>query len=114
MANKKTKKEFFMELLAIAETEEQKVFIENELHLLAKKSVSRGTSANQKQNETYKDLIIEYLKQVERATIAELQDNIEDISELSSQKMSALLSQLVKAGMVDRIKEKKATYFKIV
>ena len=114
MANKKTKKDLFMELLEIVETKEQKNFIEHELELLDKKSVSRGTTANQKQNETYKDLIVEYLKTVDRATIAELQDNIEDIGELSSQKMSALLSQLVKAGMVDRIKEKKSTYFKIV
>ena len=111
MANKKTKREFFNELLLLVETQEQKEFIE--LALLDKKTASRGTTANQKANEGYKNLIVEYLKTVERATIAELQENIEEISEFSNQKVSALLTQLVKAESVERIKEKKATYFKI-
>lgn len=113
MANKKTKREFFNELLVLVETQEQREFIEKELALLDKKSASRGTTANQKANETYKNLIVEYLKTVEKATITELQENIEEISEFSNQKVSSLLTQLVKAESVERIKEKKATYFKI-
>ena len=117
MANKVTKKERFMELLNIrevAENAEMVEFINHELELLNKKSTKSGMTANQKVNEGLKEVIAEHLKLAGRAmTITELQSEIEEIAELSNQKVSALLTQLVNDKIVTRTKDKKITTFAI-
>mgnify|MGYP003476065849 FL=1 len=46
-------------------------------------------------------------------TITEIQTSNEDLKELSNQKISALLKQLVDTDLVERIVDKKKTYFQI-
>ena len=50
----------------------------------------------------------------ERYTVTELIKGIETIADYSNQKISALLSQLVKDGKVVRTVEKGKTYFALV
>lgn len=46
-------------------------------------------------------------------TITDIQTVNEDLKELSNQKISALLKQLVDSDVVERIVDKKKTYFQI-
>ena len=114
MANKKTKKEFFNEILEVVKDNAELVeFVNHEIELLNKKSARRGETAKQKENNEYIKLILDELIVSENAlTISEIQENVTELSGLKNQKMSALLTKLVNEGKVDRIKDKKITRFK--
>lgn len=116
MANvkKMTKKENFEILRTMVEgNAELTAFIDHELELLAKKSAKSGTTKTQKENEGTKAKILEILvANADKMTISEIQAKDEELAGLSNQKVSALLTQLVNAGSVERVKEKKATFFK--
>ena len=45
-------------------------------------------------------------------TITQLQEKVEDLKDYSNQKISALVSQLVKANEIDKVVDKKKSYFK--
>lgn len=125
---KVTKKENFERLLQIEEVKNNTdlvKFIEHEIDLLNKKSLSRGK--NQKENEINSqimDLILEVLsEQEEKITINELLKNekidnftYEEKNEnkkITSQKASALIKKLMENGKVKREEEKGKAYFSI-
>jgi len=125
---KVTKKENFERLLQIEEVKnnaELVKFIEHEIDLLNKKSLSRGKS--QKDNEINSQimgLILEVLsEQEEKITISELLKNekIENFTyeeknenkKITSQKASALIKKLMESGKVKREEEKSKAYFSI-
>lgn len=110
---KKTKKEMFMVIVNETQNEEVKAFCLREIELLDKKSSrkSNSLSKTQRENLLFKNLIIEVLDDEPR-TIKEIQGLNESLNELSSQKMSALLKQLVESGNVERITDKRQTKFK--
>lgn len=118
MENKKmTKKDYFNELLkigAIASNESLVDFINHELELLDRKSSKSTLSKTQVENNSIKDIIINVLQESAKPmTITEIQLVNEDLKELSNQKISALLKQLVDTDLVERIVDKKKTYFQI-
>lgn len=112
MANKMTKRDYFNRILSYAH-DEDKDFILHELDLLAKKnSGERKPTANQKVNEDIKSAIVEGLSG-NTWTIGEICKNVEACNELSSQKVSALVRQLVMSGTVVRTVDKRKAYFSV-
>lgn len=118
MANKITKKDRFNQLLSIAEVsnnEELTAFIKHELELLEKKnSADRKPTKAQVENEELKTLIYDSLSAQEKpVTISELQSAVVEVGEMSNQKVSALIRQLVSDGLVKRTEEKRKAYFSV-
>ena len=116
MAEKKLiKKDYFnmlREIVVSMERQDLVDFIDNEIELLNKKS-SR-TTLTQTQNETLKEKIVSTLTElVKYATISEIKQANAELADLSNQKMSALLKQLVDSKIVDKVIENKKAYFSI-
>ena len=109
-----------LSLDAIKADERLVAYCENELRLLDKKNVSTGEkklTEKQSQNEAYKIAIVEYLQEVDptHKSISEIWQNVPELAEnadMTGQRISALLTQLIRAGMVVRIEEKRKAFFK--
>ena len=117
MAEKKLiKKDYFYmlrEIVISMERQDLVDFIDNEIELLNKKSSRTTLTQTQKENETLKEKIVSTLIELGKyATITEIQQANPELADLSNQKMSALLKQLVDTKIVDKIIEKKKAYFK--
>ena len=113
MEKRLTKRDYFNRILAYAH-DEDKAFIEHELDLLAKKnSGEKKPTATQKENEATKAVIVSVLSDGTARTIGEICKADEALSELSSQKVSALVRQLVLDGTVVREEIKRKAYFSL-
>ena len=122
MSNTKkiTKREKFEMLANIAEVKANPMlveFIEHELELLAKKNASGEgkMTATQKENETIKEEIVKSLadKPDRLYTITEMLKEFECCKPYTNQKISALIKQLVADGKVEKVEEKRKSYFKL-
>lgn len=129
MATKKTKKEFYMEMVDIF-TElgkgEYVDFCNHQIELLDKKSNgSTGLTKVQKENEIIKDIILKELAKYQGengVTITDLMKQSDVLSSyvteagnnLTNQKMSALMKKLVDEKIVSRTTDKKKSYFQII
>ena len=119
MTKKMTKKEMFaviaetIERTEVANKAEMMNFIAHEIELLEKKSSKSGQTKTQKENEMLKEQLLKAFAEMENAvTISEFQEKSnESVAQLSNQKLSALLNQLVKAGKMVKTVEKKKSYF---
>lgn len=120
MAEKKlTKKDYFNQLLGLDEVKGNEglvKFINHELELLAKKNASeKKPTATQIANEGVKDTILEVLvANGGLMTISEMQKANAELGEMSNQRISALVRQLMNDGKVERVEEKRKAYFKAV
>ena len=121
MANEKkiTKREKFEMLAkipAVAENEILATFIEHELELLAKKNSSeKKPTAVQVANEGIKSVIYNVLAESGgKMTISEMQKANAELGELSNQRITALVRQLIVDGKVERVEEKRKAYFKAI
>ena len=118
---KLTKKEKFQMLLEVAEVQANPVlveFINHELELLAKKNATgslRKPTKTQQENEVLLGEITDYFNNVatEPNTIAMLQANIESLTDLTNQKVSALLKKLVDSQVLVKFVDKKKTFFSV-
>lgn len=112
---KTTKKEMFTKLLDyvkddVALTE----FINHEIALVEKKnSAPKKPTARQNENETLKDDILAYMVADTEYTISDLQENIPSLKELSNQRISAIVSQLVDDNSLTRVIKKRKSYFSL-
>lgn len=109
---KVTIKEQFVEVAEVLrgiERADLAEFIEGRIAILDKKSESKKATAKQVENEGIKSDILTALEG-RTVTVGEL---VKEFN-LSSQKLSALLTQLVKDGKVVRTVEKKVAYFSLV
>lgn len=117
MAEKKmTKKEMYAQLKAKYDlTEDEIKFIDHEVELLEKKnSGTKKPTATQKANEGIKAEIVGYLEGVDGGkTITEIQKGVDVCADLSNQKVSALVRQLVEAGTVVKTVDKRKSYFSV-
>ena len=113
MAKAKTKRENLIELKEIVKGNvEMEQFLDHEIELLDRKKVSGTKTKTQIENEHFKEIIVETLTELARfVTITELQNANETLAELSNQKISALLKQLVDTHIVKKQIEKKKAYF---
>lgn len=117
---KMTKRDYFNSLLeigAVKENEGLVKFINHELELLAKKNASGAgkMTATQVANEGIKAEILECLANEPNRlfTISEMQKVFPCCAEMSNQRVSALVRQLVADGKVERLEEKRKAVFRI-
>lgn len=117
MANKKmTKRDYFNELLNIAEVKANKSmveFINHELELLEKKNASKSSTETktQKENANIKVQIVEQMESGKKYTISDMLKELACCKELTNQKVSALVKQLFLEGKVVRTEDKRKAYF---
>lgn len=122
MTKKMTKKEMFaviaetIETMEVENKAEMLNFIDHEIELLNKKSGKSGQTKTQKENELLKEQLLSAFAEMEKpVTISEFQEKCaEPVAQLSNQKLSALLNQLVKAEKMVKTIEKKKSHFSLV
>lgn len=114
MANKKTKKDLFLEVReVVAGNEELVAFVDHELELLNKKTSTKNTKVNEEQV-ALMEKIVNALNEIGRSvTISELQKENAEMAEYSNQKLSAMLKKLVDNKQVTKIVDKKKSYFMV-
>ena len=115
MANKKTKRDLFLEVReVVAGNEELVAFVDHELELLNKKAGTKSTKVNDEQV-ALMEKIVNALNEIGRGvTISELQKENAEMAEYSNQKLSAMLKKLVDNKQVTKIVDKKKSYFTTV
>lgn len=118
MANKtkKTQRDYFNELLALESVKgnaELVEFINGRIAQLDKKSTSgKGKeTATQKANAELKNKILEEMESGKAYTISEMLKAFECCADLSNQKVSAIVKQMVENNLVVRIEDKRKAYF---
>ena len=117
---KVTKRERFEQLMEIVKASEVEnsaelvAFIEHEVELLTKKNSRSGKpTKTQVENETIKAQIVSVLESAGKPmTVTQLLAKSE-LADLSNQKVSALLTQLRKTGIVVRTVEKKVAFYSL-
>ena len=111
-----TKKEMFAEIRNIvAGNEEMVAFIDHEIELLERKSNSpKKPTKTQVENDGFKAEIVAYLTEVDTPkTIKELQAEIPSISGLTNQRITHMLTDLVKAEILTKEYVKKTPYYSV-
>ena len=111
-----TKKEMFAAIREVVISNEEMVaFIDHEIELLNKKSSSpKKPTKTQLENDTYKATIVAYLTTVDSPkTIKEMQAEIAEISGLTNQRITHMLTDLVKAGTLTKTYVRKTPYYTI-
>ena len=117
MTNKKmTKREMFLQIKNNYDlTPAEVAFIDHELELLAKKnSAEKKPTAQQVANAGIATAIIEGMEPNRLYTVTEVIKSIPACADLTNQRVSALLRQLVEAGKVKRTEDKRKAYFQVV
>ena len=111
-----TKREMFTAIRAIvADNEEMVAFIDHEIELLNHKSASpKKPTKTQVENEGYKADIVAYLTSADAPkTIKEMQADITSLAGLTNQRITHMLTDLVKSEVVRKDYVKKVPYFSI-
>ena len=111
-----TKREMFTEIRNIvADNEEMVAFIDHEIELLERKSNSpKKPTKTQVENDGFKAEIVAYLTEVDTPkTIKELQAEIPSISGLTNQRITHMLTDLVKAETLTKEYVKKTPYYSV-
>ena len=117
MAIKKmTQKDYFNEILALPNLPDNlREFVEGRIEALNKKSstASGKPTATQVANEGIKSTIVEGMVKGEKYTISNLIKSNTALADLTNQKVSALVRQLIKEGKVVRTEVKGVAYFSL-
>ena len=117
MEKKFTKRMALETLLTLSEvkTDERLVsYCENELRLLDNKNkVDKKPTATQTANETIKTQILEWFPDGEKFTCSGLMKSCPACVDLSTPKISALVNQMVGAGLLVKTTEKRVSYFSL-
>ena len=114
MANKITKKEMFTMIKAqVKDNAEMVAFIDHEIELLDKKASNKKATKTQEANIGIKATILAVLEGGKPMTVTEMQGASAELGELSNQKVSALVRQLVEAGKVVKTIDKKVSRFSL-
>ena len=117
-----TKRDYYNEIIAIAnEMERQDLvdFAKHEIELLDKKKSNGKAKVNETMDRNL-EIVYNALAEIGRSTASELIAKA-DLSEIanelkivSAQKVSAYLNKLVDYGRVEKVVEKKKSYFSVV
>jgi len=111
-----TKREMFAEIRnAVIDNAEMVAFIDHEIELLNRKSASpKKPTKTQMENDSFKAVIVDYLTEVDAPkTIKELQAEIAELDGLTNQRITHMLTDLVKAGKLTKEYVKKTPYYSI-
>ena len=116
-STKLTKAQKFAMLRAIPAVAENAMlveFIDHEVELLSKKnSAEKKPTAQQVANAGITTAIIEGMEPNRLYTVTEVIKSIPQCADLTNQRVSALLRQLVEAGKVKRTEDKRKAYFSL-
>ena len=117
---KMTKRDYFNLIRATYPTDAENytdviAFIDHEVDLLDKKNTSeKKPTKTQIENEGNKQIVLDTLAAfTDGKTISEIQAANEVLAEMSNQKVSALVRQMVRDGSLVRIEDKRKAYFKV-
>lgn len=117
MEKKLTKREMFTALMEKYDMNEEEVkFLTHEIELLAKKAgKDRKPTANQLANAGIKEEIVSILTGAEKMTCTEIAKALQPThtEDISVNKVSALMKQLVEAEKVVKTVEKRKSYFSV-
>lgn len=110
---KMTKRDHFNSILSyVADVDRD--FVLHELELLDRKNTAeRKPTAVQVANEGIKTAILDGMTPNTLYTVTDIQKGVPECSELSNQRVSALLRQLVESGAVVRTEDKRKAYFSL-
>ena len=113
---KMTKRDYFTAILTkYPLTDDEKAFVEHELELLTKKnSADKKPTAQQMANDGIKTAIAEGMTANRLYTVTELIKEIPECAELTNQRVSALLRQMIADGTVVKTVDKRKSYFQLV
>lgn len=109
---KMTKKDYFNAILTnYALTEDEKAFINHEIELLEKKNAAdKKPTATQVANKSTQEAIYEGMESGKYYTITELIKAIPELAEMTNQKVSALVKQMIDTK-ISRVEDKRKAYF---
>ena len=117
MANvkKMTKADYFRQIMANYNLNaDEKAFIEHELELLAKKnSADKKPTAQQVANEGIKQAILNGMEVGVLYTSTAIIKTIPECAELTNQRVSAIVRQMI-GNEVERVEDKRKAYFRKV
>ena len=111
-----TKREMFTAIrTVVANDAEMVAFIDHEIELLDKKSsATRKPSKTQIENDGFKAEILEYLAGADAPkSIKELQSEIESLAGLTNQRITHMLTDLVKGGSLVKEYVKKTPFYSV-
>jgi chromosome condensin MukBEF ATPase and DNA-binding subunit MukB len=122
MKNTKTQRDFYKEIIELAENAGKADVVEfanSRIALLDKKATSKGETAKQKENAEIKDLLVDLFANLgeKMVTVSEILKDYPEIAEKvngSNQKLTALLTQLKKDNEIANVKEGKKSYYKAI
>ena len=111
---KMTKRDYFTAILSkYPLTSEEKAFVEHELELLAKKnSAEKKPTAQQTANDAIKQAIYAGMSPNRLYTVTEIIKEIPECADLTNQRVSALLRQMIGTTIV-RTEDKRKAYFSL-
>lgn len=120
MANNKkmTKKDYFKQIMSkYPLTTDEIKFVEHEIELLDKKNVNKSgeknLTAKQKENEGHKTTIAELLEGSEGMTISEMLKVGNFPEEMTNQRLSAIVRQMIESGVIVRTEKNRKAYFSL-
>jgi superfamily I DNA/RNA helicase len=122
MEKKMTKRDFYNEIMALANDNERTdivEFCEHEIELLDRKKSNGKAKVNEAMDKNV-ELVYNALAEIGKSTASELIAKADlkplenELGIVSTQKVSAYLNKLVASGRVEKTTEKKKTYFSIV
>lgn len=117
MANKMTQRDYFNEMKSVFEglgRTDLVDFVNERIAALDKKSANRKPTKAQTENEGVKAVILEVLgKAGKPLTVTEVLKADERLVDFTTQKISALMTLLVKAGEVEKTVEKRVSRFSV-
>ena len=113
---KMTKVDYFKQIKAnYALTADEVKFVDHEIELLTKKnSAEKKPTAQQTANAGIMSAIVEGMEPNRLYTVTEIIKSIPACADLTNQRVSALLRQLVEGGKVKRTEDKRKAYFSLV
>ena len=112
---KKDKFEMLAKLPAVQSDPVLSEFIAHEMELLAKKnSAEKKPTAQQVANVGIQTAILNGMEVGKAYTITDLIKSVPECADLTNQRVSALVRQMVDSGSVERFEEKRKAYFRKV
>lgn len=117
MSNKITYKELYTALLELPEVKANKAWtnkLNDAIEALDRKSSTSSMSKTQIANEEIKTTMLDLMVENSLCTCTQMLKMLNDERVTSQQKVTALFGALVDEGKVERVKDKKTTFFKKV